>query len=602
MRSAAIRELPLAAALLLTAVAIFHGQATGDGMIPWLGLAALALIVTLLAFEGAPSGWSSLAPLSALTAWLALSIWWSALPSRSWNYADRTFVYMLFAVLGLWLADRRLELAYGLAAVLGAVALWSLGGKVFPFAAQPVIGVTSRLDSPVGLWNQLALLGDFALPLALWLAGRRRVLGTLLAFAWIVAIALTLSRGGVAVGVIVVALWMWLGDDPWDAAVTIVAAGVPAAGAAGIAFVLPGVTGGLESSSTRWRDGLIFGALLVAGAVAAALLSRLPRPQGSPRLSRALIAAGALVLAAAIVVGALKGGSAWRQFAGSAEVGNQGGGRASLSSNYRWPWWQQAWHGFESRPLQGTGAGSFGVTNLRYRTSYLDVTTEPHNVPVQFLSEAGIVGFLLFAAMAVFLLRGSRRRRGAELALALVLPAFLLHGLLDIDWDFVAVAGPAFLVAGALVGGTRRRVPAFGTLVAAGAGALAFVVLLLPWLGQRWSDAAQFANTPAQMVKLANRAHGANPLLVEPYWTLAAAYANDYPRARSYFARATKREPQNAETWLAKAEFELSWGCARAALQDFYKFNALDPYARPTDGPNDYRHALALVNSGKPSC
>jgi hypothetical protein len=376
---------------------------------------------------------------------------------------------------------------------------------------------------------------------------------------------------------------------------TVVAAGVPAGVVAGIAFALPGVTGGAEPSSTRWHDGLIFGALLVAGAVAAGFLTRLPPPRVSRRV---LYAIGAVVLAAVLVVGALEAGSAWRDFTSSSGVGNHGP-RASLSSNFRWPWWKQAWHGFEHHPLAGTGAGSFHVTNLRYRSSYLDVTSEPHDLPVQFLSEAGIVGFLLFAAAAVLLLRGSRRRRGADLALALVLPAYLLHGLVDIDWDFVAVSAPAFLVAGSLVGQPPRRVPAFATLAAAGAAALAFGVLLLPWLGHRWSDQAFFDGS----TKAANRARSVDPLLVEPYWTLADAYApTSYARAVHYFALATQKQPQNAQTWLYKAEFELGRGCARAALQDFYRFNALDPYERPDAGPDDYRKALALVNSGKPRC
>jgi hypothetical protein len=595
MRMPAMRELSVPAALLLTAVALFHGQATGDGMIPWLALGALVLIVALFAREGSPGGWWLLAPLAGLAGWLALSIWWSALPARSWDYADRTFVYLLFAALGLWLADRRSDLAYGLAVLLGAVVLWSLGGKVLPLGAEPVIGVQSRLDSPVGLWNQLALLGDFALPLALWIAIRRRVLGTLLAFAWIVAIALTLSRGGAIVAVIVVALWLWLGDDAWESAVTVVAAAVPAGAVAAVAFALPAVTG--SATTHRWRDGLIFGALLAAGAIGAALLSRLPRPQGSPRLRRALYVLGALALAAVVVVGALKAGSAWRQFTASSEVGNQGAGRASLSSNFRWPWWKQAWHGFTQHPVGGTGAGSFHVTNLRYRDTYLDVTSEPHDLPVQFLSEAGIVGFLLFVAAAVFLLRGSLRRRGPDLALALILPAYLLHGLVDIDWDFVAVSAPAFLVAGSLAGRPPRRVPAFATLAVAGAAVLAFGVLLLPWLGHRWADQA-FLNADA---KLANRARGVDPLLVEPYWALADAQST-YARRIYYFDLATKRQPENAQTWLFKAQFELDNHCARAALQDFYKFNALDPYERPTSGPDDYRKALALVNSGKPRC
>ncbi|HKU59284.1 MAG TPA: hypothetical protein VJP39_06735, partial [Gaiellaceae bacterium] len=61
-------------------------------------------------------------------------------------------------------------------------------------------------------------------------------------------------------------------------------------------------------------------------------------------------------------------------------------------------------------------------------------------------------------------------------------------------------------------------------------------------------------------------------------------------------------QPHNADAWLFKADYELGLGCARHALADFYKFNALNPYAAPNEGPNDYRRALALVNSGKPVC
>ena len=61
-----------------------------------------------------------------------LSISWSLLPDRSWDYADRALVYLLFAALGLWLAPRTRELANGLCILLGAVVVWSLAGKVLP--------------------------------------------------------------------------------------------------------------------------------------------------------------------------------------------------------------------------------------------------------------------------------------------------------------------------------------------------------------------------------------------------------------------------------------------------------------------------------------
>src|SRR2546421_391 len=80
----------------------------------------------------------------------------------------------------------------------------SLLGKVLPFVydyGPPDVG---RLRGPIGLWNQLALVADFALPLALW---RRRLEGALLAYAALVALLLTYSRGGIVTAVIVVVAW-----------------------------------------------------------------------------------------------------------------------------------------------------------------------------------------------------------------------------------------------------------------------------------------------------------------------------------------------------------------------------------------------------------
>src|SRR6478736_2686598 len=487
----AIRELPLAASLLLTGLALFFGEGPRYGSLPWLGGGVLAVIVVLIATLGIPAGWQRLVPLAALTVWLALSITWSALPDRSWEYANRAFVYLLFAALGLWLAGRTRDFALGVAALLGAVVTWSRLGKVLPFVYDDY-GRIARLRGPVGLWNQLALLADFALPLALWRRGRS---GTLLAYAWIVALLLTYSRGGLLTAIVVLAVWFALTDKRAQGAAVLLVAALPAAAVVGIAFLLPGVTGDGQSSHVRWRDGLIFGALLVAGALVAALV---PRPRLSPLALKRLAIAGAV----AVVVGALAvlvlGG-------GSGSIGNSGGRLGSTSSNFRTVRWRQALDGWQHHALAGTGAGSFHVTNLRYRTTFLDETTEPHDLPLQFLSETGIVGLALLA-VALALLLHTGRRRGHELALSLLLPAYVVHSLVDIDWDFVAVSAPAFVAAGALAGRpVLRPVPAFAGLVAAGAALLAFVVLLLPWLGQRWADEATFA-APARAETLAKRA------------------------------------------------------------------------------------------------
>jgi O-antigen ligase len=591
----AIRELSVAAPLALVGAAIFFGGGPGDGSIMWLGGGALLIGLLLLATQGAPGGLLALLPLAALAAWLGLTISWSLLPDRSWDYADRALVYLLFAALGLWLAPRTRELANGLCILLGAVVVWSLAGKVLPPVHDYGPPGLARLSAPVGLWNQLALLGAFALPLALW---RRRLAGTLLAYAWIVALLLTYSRGGILTTVVVVAAWFALTDERMESAVTLVAAGVPAGVVSGIAFLLPGVTSDGQSDHVRWRDGLVFGLLLLAGAGAAVLLERLPRPRITPVLRRGLLLTAVVAVGAAVVFVVVKGG-------GSGAVGNGGGRLGSTSSNFRFVWWRQAWREFRGHELVGTGAGSFHLANLRFRSSFLDFTIEPHNLPLQFLAEAGIVGLVLLVLSAASLLRGSLGRRGHELALALVLPAFLLHSLVDIDWDFVAVSALAFLVAGALVGKPiARRVSLFPMLAAAGAALLVFGVLFLPWLGERWSGQAAVSLSPQHAIALAKRARSVDPLLVQPLLTLgfASDISNRPLVARGYYREAVRSQPKNPATLLAAGLFELAHGCARQAYAYLEPFTELDPKARPEDGPIAYRRALRLVNTGKPTC
>ncbi len=591
----AFRELPLIAPLALAGLAIFFGGGPGNGSIMWLGGGALLVLLVSAATYGIPRGFAALLPFAVLVAWLALTISWSTLPDRSWDYADRALVYLLFAALGLWLASRTRELANGLCVLLGAVVVWSLAGKVLPVLHDYGPPALARLSAPVGLWNQLALLGAFALPLALW---RRRVAGTLLAYAWIVALLLTYSRGGILTALVVVAAWLVLTDERIESAATLVAAAVPAAVVVAIAFALPGVTSDGQSSHVRWRDGVIFGALLLVGAVAAAALERLPRPRVVPALRRGPLIAVALLAGAAVLFVVLKG-------AGSGAVGNGGGRLGSTSSNFRFVWWRQAWDGFRGHELAGTGAGTFHLANLRFRDSYLDFTIEPHNLPLQFLSEAGVVGLVLLVLGAAALLRGSLHRRGHELALALVLPAFLLHSLVDVDWDFAAVSAPAFLVAGSLVGKPPlRRLSPFATLAAAGAALVVFGVLLLPWLGHRWSSQATVALDPQHAITLAKRARSVDPLLVEPLLTLGftSDLQNRLLDARAYYDKAVRAQPKNPDTLLQAGLFELSHGCARHAYAYLEPFTELDPKERPENGPNQYRRALALVNSGKPTC
>jgi hypothetical protein len=607
---------PVGVALALVAGAFFFGGSAGSESIPWIGGAAVVATVALAATHEKPKRLAALLPLAALAAWLAASIAWSIDPDRSWEYANRTLVYLAFAIVGAYAAGRSGELALGIAAVLGAVCVWALALKVVP-ALYDDYGRIARLREPVGYWNALALLGAIALPLGLWLAGRRRSAGTLLVYGWIVAIALTYSRGGVAVAAIVVVAWIVF-SGAWIAGTTaLVAAGIPAAVVIAAAFTLDGVTSDAQTHSTRVHDGLVFGAALLGGAVVAALLAKLPLPESTRGLRGSAAALAAVIAVIALSVGAAHAETWWDDFTdpGLTEVSNSQSRFVEGGSNHRWDWWQEAWHGFRDNPIAGTGAGSFRFTNLRYRETALDSATEPHNLPVQFLSETGAVGAVLFVGAALTLVMGARRRSDAELALSLALPAYLLHGLIDIDWDFAAVTAPVFLIAGALaVGEAPRRRPFSLPVALAGAGVAVAVLVSVgsAWLGDRYANQAALETSPARAVTLAKRAHSLNPFSLDPVFTQALAEQElaqrakrratrdlHLTRARGLLQKATEVQPDSAQAWYSLAAFDLSLGCPRHALpsfERFYQLNPQDPGVRLKD------RALRLVNSGRPNC
>jgi O-Antigen ligase len=591
----AIRELPVAAPVVLAGLALFFGGGPADEAIWWLGLLALASVLVLLATHGAPRGAVGVVPLAALGVWCAISISWSGLPDRSWDYANRTVVYALAAAIGAFAAGRTGALARGLAAVLGVLVVWSLLGKVLPFLYDYGSQDVTRLRGPIGLWNQLALATDFALVLALAL---RRRAGTLLAYAALVALLLTYSRGGLLTAVVVAVAWLALDRERIEGGVTLAAAAVPAAVVVGIAFLLPGVTSDAQPLHVRWRDGLVFGALLVAGAVAAVALERLPRPRDSRGLRRGAAAVAGIALAAAVAYVVVNG-------IGNGAVGNGGGRYGSLSSNFRTTWWEQAWHGFRERPLLGHGAGTFHLLNLRFRDSFLDFTIEPHDLPLQVMAELGLVGLALLVAACVLLVRPVVERRGVDLALGLFLPAFLVHSLLDVDWDFAAVSIPAFVAAGAVAArpAADRRVSPVTLLPAVGVALLLAGSFVSPWLARRYADQA-LAAAPARAAHLADRAHALDPFLVEPYLVRADAALQRGRKQRAFdeYVAAVHRQPKNPQTWVYAGEYAWTMNCPGLAYTYLERYTELDPQARPSAGGDDYRAARARVNARDYTC
>ncbi len=637
MRTAAGLFLLPAAGALVT-VSLFFGGGLSDSRLFWIGIFAEALgfgavVVALAGLVpiAVPRrlGLVGLGLLVAFVCWTGVTMAWSIAPDRSWAYLNRGAVYVAFASLGLACAASvrapARSVAGGLAVLVFGVVGWALLGKVFP-SLFPDGARVARLRNPIGYWNALALACALALPLGLWAATRRswrreaRLLGVLLVYLAVIALVLTFSRAGILVAAATAVLWLALVPERLESFGALLVSVVPAAAVAGWASTRSGLVGDGQPLSARRADGgwfalvvVLAGFVVVAAAVRADRVDRRLTPAARRVWVRRIgVSVGVLVVAGVVAVSAASGGpGAWlREFRGGGEVANSGR-LGTLSSNNRWEWWKEAWQVFEAKPAGGKGAATFSISRLRYRKGG-SVTTEPHNIALQALAETGIVGSLLglgaVLAVLVALARAVRRlpgeERAAAAALAIAVPAYLLHALADIDWDFVAVSAPVFFVGGLVLGlggGVRSvRIPA-RPLLAAGVtvGLLAAVYsLTAPWLAANRTNDAYAALVdlrPAAAASDARDAADLNPFSVQPISVLASAYSSvgDARDAVAQLERATRLQPENPDTWVQLGEYELE-RCdvfpAYRALNHAYTLDPFGPAGVP-GGPLDQARA-----------
>ena len=587
VRAAGERVGELAAAALAFC-ALFFADGHANAPLVWIGGLALLLAAVLLAYPprlDRPTG-LFLGGLFGLAVWAGLSTIWSVSPDSSWQFTNRTLVYGAFALAGAGVGSRvsRRRLAEGAAILLALVAGWALLAKCVP-ALYSDYGRIARLRAPVEYWNELALLCDAGVPLALWLAARRRIEGVVLLYLLVVTLLLTYSRFGVALACLAAAAWLVLARERVEGLAAAALGGGLGAAVFGVALALPGITSDAQPRSTRAHDGWIFALAVLAGAALVAVLARLLRDrQLSPgRRSKTERFAGlaALVLAVAgLAVSIAYAGRIWSEFTNpaSTQVVNTQTRFGSAKSN-RWTWWEEAWHAFTRHPGGGTGAGTFELTNQMLRHVPV-VVDEPHNTPLQFLSETGIVGVLLYLATAAGALWGAWRARGdpAGLALGIAVAVFFVHGIVDKDWNYVATCGPFFLLTGALVAPPSPERTRPRLLLAAGAVAVALAAtysLAAPWLSDRALARADW-----------KQAHSYDPLSVDTLmeWATLEDASGNLDRANGLYLDAVHLEPQNARTWYALGAFYFDhklWRLAYDALNNSYTYDRFGLAAQP---------------------
>ena len=390
--------------------------------------------------------------LGAFALWTGLSALWAASPEKAFNEFDRVFLFLAVFTLAVVAAPRgsaRRWLA-GLALGLTAVAVIALVSRLFPHSfgdttqlAQVFPTASKRLSFPVDYWNGLATLVAFAIPCLLYFAAESRAVVRGLAVAPLPALTATLyltsSRGGWVAAAIAIVVLMALTSRRWATAGALLIGGAASAGAVAVLLsrdelVDSPLTSSVAESQGRSAALLIGGLCAVAGVAYALLASVVPAP---PRASRAV----ATVFAAALVLLAFAAAVAShpvRHYENFKEIPPELTGASvqehlfSTSGNGRWQWWTSAVDEWQTRPIEGRGAGSYEAWWAEH-ASIPAFVRDAHSLYLETLGELGLVGLALLLAFFVSCLVAGARRlasrtegdRAAVAALLALVGAFL---------------------------------------------------------------------------------------------------------------------------------------------------------------------------------
>jgi hypothetical protein len=570
----------------------------------WLAYAfAAALLIAGVLWSGraqlpSRAALASLAALVALAGWDALSLRWSAVPPLARDEALLVVFYALAFVVPLLVvrtdAERR--------AATGVVAALLVALALATFVALLTTGRPAddyehgRLTFPITYVNaQAALfLVSFWPCVALSAERTTRPLGRAAASGGACALLagwlMTQSKGGLVA--VALAGVVFFAVSPARLR-SVVPALIPA--------VLVGASYELLTRPFRHRASADFaGAIrfstwialaLVAIAVAAGFLYALVDARVSVaedvqrRVGVALLATVAAVLVAALAtfavvvdrpVGYLQ--DKWQSFKTLPAHESGSSHLTSLGSN-RYDFWRVELRDFAHHPLAGIGSRGFSESYLLRRHSS-ETPARGHSLPLDVLSETGIVGFALLAAgIGTPLWIAARRARRSLLAAGLFAGAltWIVHASVDWIWTVPAVGLPFFVLLG-IAAGERSRVLHSRTALACGAVAvaLAAVAFLPPWLSSRYTSRALAGSTSGtDDLRWARRL---DPIAVDPL--VAESEVAATPEARiAAMRRAVAREPRVSALRYLLGQAYLAAGRrreARAALLVAHRLNPRD--------------------------
>ncbi len=530
--------------------------------------------------------------LGLFACWTLVSSTWSDAPARALVEYDRALLYAVgFVLLGTLAPShpRLRRMVRSVAAGAAVVCCCALVTRLLPGAFPIEPSAAMRFAFPLTYWNALGLMAalGFVLCFALTCDEREpaesRALGAAALPVLAVTLLLTFSRGALAVAII--------------GLLAFVVVGRPRALLSGLLVAVPTVwvamragygadqlatenAAGATAAAQGEDVALIVMACVLAAAAGrvvllrldehlAAIMSRVAAMRPGVRWSAtatAVLGVAALGLALSLPS---KIGQEYERFIDGSPVDVIGDLRPRLTrsgDNGRLEQLRIATADFRSRPLEGTGAGTYAL-KWELRRQAVAELQDAHSLYAEVIGELGIVGLLLLVTALMAILGGFLAlARGPDRAVGGVLFAtglmWLVHAGVEWDWEMPAVSFWFFALGGAALaarGAEPRvtRLPSMAIsrtgrlLVAVGCLAL-IVVPLRVAASERPLRESQRAFATGDCLRASDRARTASAWLgarPEPY--VVVGYC-ELRRGRGQaaldaFGDALRRDPANWE-------------------------------------------------------
>lgn len=273
----------------------------------------------------------------------------------------------------------------------------------------------------------------------------------------------------------------------------------------------------------------------------------------------------------------------------------------STSGNGRWQWWTSAVDEWQTRPIEGRGAGSYEAWWAEH-ASIPAFVRDAHSLYLETLGELGLVGLALLLAFFVScLVAGARRlagrtegERAAVAALLALVGAFLFEAGIDWMWELTVVSVVAILALGLLTGPatepefsglqaveTRRGRPVFRIALAAIAFGL-IVAEAIPLLANMEVRKSQDSVNSGNLVEALDQAESAKsiqPWAASPYLQLALVQelGGRTDEALVSIETALEHDQSDWRLWLVAARIQTKAGEIADARQSLAKARELNP-------------------------